>query len=109
MVEENTSAISLMKVIGYQDSMISQLMINVYTPVVILSYFIGIPLAIFSLGTLLTSMAEQTNFIFPISVNPLWMVLGLVIILLTYYASLFISKYKIKKISLHEVLKHQEV
>lgn len=109
MVEENTSAISLMKVIGYQDSMISQLMINVYTPVVILSYFIGIPLAIFSLDTLLTSMAEQTNFIFPISVKPLWMVLGLVIILLTYYASLFISKYKIKKISLQEVLKHQEV
>ncbi|WP_158598384.1 ABC transporter permease [Falsibacillus albus] len=108
IVDENTAAISLMKVIGYEDSTISKLMLNIYTPIVFLAYVIGVPSAIYSIDALMKSIASQTNYVLPVSVDPIMFAVGLLLILACYYVSIWIAKRKLKKVSLQEVLKRQE-
>ena len=108
IVDENTGSISLLKVIGYEDKYISKLMLNIYTPVVFLAYIIGVPLALASIDGLMKSIASETNYVLPVSINPIMFIIGLLFILASYYASILIAKRKLRKVSLQEVLKRQE-
>ncbi|WP_027955476.1 ABC transporter permease [Halobacillus kuroshimensis] len=108
IVEENSPSISLFKVMGYHNSEVSKLVLSVYTPVVMLSYLISIPLAGLTLGQLMNSLVEQTGFILPTDVS-LWMAAtGFVVIMLTYALSIALSKRKLKQVSLQEALKKQQ-
>ncbi|MYL19692.1 FtsX-like permease family protein [Halobacillus litoralis] len=108
IVEENSPSISLFKVMGYHNHEVSKLVLSVYTPVVILSYFISIPLAGLTLGQLMNSLVEQTGFILPTDVS-WWMAgTGFIVIMLTYALSLALSKRKLKQVSLQEALKKQQ-
>ncbi|MBD1378749.1 FtsX-like permease family protein [Metabacillus arenae] len=71
MIEENTSTIALLKVIGYENKRISSLMLNLYTPVVIFAYLLGVPLGIFSFETMMKSIAEETSFTLPAEIQPI--------------------------------------
>ncbi|WP_064090937.1 ABC transporter permease [Rossellomorea aquimaris] len=108
IVEENTNSISLLKVIGYDDKTISKWMINIYTPVVIIAYCVGVPLAIISIDTLLKSLASETNYVLPVTINIPLFFIGFGIILSSYLVSVSLSKRKLKKVSLQEVLKRQD-
>ncbi|KUP07469.1 hypothetical protein Q73_08790 [Bacillus coahuilensis m2-6] len=108
IVDENTTTISLMKVIGYEDQTVSQWILNIYTPVVLVAYCIGVPLAMVSIDGMLKSFATETNFALPISISPITFFIGFLIILASYYTSLWLAKRKVKKVSLQEVLKRQE-
>ncbi len=108
IVEENSPSISLFKVMGYHDKEISSLVLNVYTPIVFLSYFLSIPLALFGLNQIFNSMAEQTGFLFPTEITWWMVLLGLGIIWVTYWISLSLSKRKLKQVSLQEALKKQQ-
>ncbi|RDI41237.1 ABC transporter permease [Falsibacillus pallidus] len=108
IVDENMGSISLLKVIGYEDSAISKLLLNIYTPVVVIAYLIGVPAAMFSIDGLMKSMASQTNYVLPVSVNPVMFILGFVLIFASYYTSILFSRRKLRKVSLQEVLKRQE-
>lgn len=107
IVEENSSSISLLKVMGYRDEEISKLLLRVYTPVVFLAYFVSIPLAGWSLEQTMNSLVEETGFLLPTDVN-VWMgAIGLAAIGFTYWFSLFLSKRKLRKVSLQEALSKQ--
>ncbi|MGX1902381.1 ABC transporter permease [Thermolongibacillus altinsuensis] len=108
IVDENTITISLMKIMGYQDRSIASLILNIYTPVVFVSYLLGIPISLFSIDALVRSIADETNYVLPVGVDYRMAVLGLFFIYASYYASLWISRRKLKKVSLQEVLKGQE-
>lgn len=108
IVEENSPSISLFKVMGYHDKEVSKLVLNVYTPIVFVSYFISVPLASVALEQSMNGLVQQTGFIFPTDVA-WWMVLiGFIVIGLTYWMSLGLSKRKLKNVSLQEALKKQQ-
>ncbi|UOQ42628.1 ABC transporter permease [Halobacillus salinarum] len=72
IVEENSPSISLFKVMGYTNQEVSKLVLNVYTPVVFLSYFISIPLAVLGLKATFNSLVEQTGFLLPTTLTGGW-------------------------------------
>ncbi|MCD7033256.1 ABC transporter permease [Metabacillus sp. GX 13764] len=108
MIEESLASISLLKVIGYDDRKISQMMLNIYFPVVLLGYGAGVPLSILGLKMLGASIAESAGMILPIAPTPLMIAASFAIITATYFISLAFSKKRLKKVSLQEVLKKQE-
>ncbi|WP_226582824.1 ABC transporter permease [Halobacillus litoralis] len=108
IVEENSPSISLFKVMGYYDSEVSKLVLNVYTPIVFLSYFVSIPIAGLSLEQTMNSVVEETGFILPTDVSWWMVLLGFVVIMLTYWLSLTLSKRKLKQVSLQDALKKQQ-
>lgn len=108
IMEENTVNISLLKVMGYEQKEISSVLLNVYTPIVIIGYILGIPLAFISYKGLMASVSESTSFSLPIEAEPVMLIAGFVIVYLAYWTSLQLSKRKIRNISLQEVLKRQE-
>ncbi|MBA2173681.1 ABC transporter permease [Halobacillus locisalis] len=108
IVEENSPSISLFKVMGYHEKEVSKLVLNVYTPIVVVSYFISIPFASLGIEQTMNTLVQQTGFIFPTDVT-WWMVLiGFLVIMMTYGISLSLSKRKLKKVSLQEALKKQQ-
>ena len=108
IVEENSPSISLFKVMGYQDNEISKLVLSVYTPVVLFSYFVSIPLASLSLEQTMNTLVKETGFLLPTDVAWWMAAVGFVVIMLTYWLSLTLSKRKLKNVSLQEALKKQQ-
>lgn len=108
IVEENSPSISLLKVMGYKDNEVSKLILNVYTPIVFASYFLSIPIAYVSIDQLMKSLVSETGFSLPINLSFFSIIIGFIIIIITYYVSLFFSKRKLKRISLQEALKKQQ-
>ena len=43
VVEENKKTISLMKVLGYENKRISKVILNIYTPFIVIAYLLSIP------------------------------------------------------------------
>lgn len=108
IVEENSPSISLFKVMGYMDKEISKLIVNVYTPIVVLAYIVSVPIGIVSIDQMMASLVEQTGFSFPVQLSWYMVVVGFAIIMLTYYVSLAFSRRKLKQVSLQEALKKQQ-
>ncbi|KGX91398.1 hypothetical protein N781_04355 [Pontibacillus halophilus JSM 076056 = DSM 19796] len=108
VVEENSSTISLLKVLGYEDAEISKLIINVYTPAVVVGYLISIPLSMASLDGLMSTVVEETGFSFPVNLTWFTVVISFLLIFVTYFISMFFSRRKLKQVSLQEALKRQQ-
>ncbi|WP_163526303.1 ABC transporter permease [Halobacillus ihumii] len=108
IVEENTPSISLFKVLGYHDDEIAKLVLNVYTPLVVIFYFVAIPIGIMAIRGMMGSLVEQTGFLMPVNLNWVMTSLGFVIMMGTYWLSLYFSKRKLKNVSLQEALKKQQ-
>lgn len=108
VIEENSTSISLLKVMGYEQKNISSMLLSGYYPIVVLAYLIALPLTVYSLESLLLTQVKQTQMIFPITAKPIFIILGFAIISLSYVVSTQLAKRKLKHISLQEVLKRQE-
>ncbi|GEN52157.1 ABC transporter permease [Halobacillus faecis] len=108
IVEENSPSISLFKVMGYHDKEVSKLVLSVYTPIVLIAYFVSIPLASLSLEQTMNTLVQETGFLMPTDVAWWMVVIGFIVILLTYWLSLWLSKRKLKNVSLQEALKKQQ-
>ncbi|MYL48043.1 FtsX-like permease family protein [Halobacillus litoralis] len=108
IVEENSPSISLFKVMGYHDKEVSKLVLSVYTPIVLIAYFVSIPLASLSLQQTMNTLVQETGFLMPTDVAWWMVVIGFIVILLTYWLSLGLSKRKLKNVSLQEALKKQQ-
>ncbi len=107
-IEDNFKTISYFKVMGYSDKEVSQMVLNIYLPIVILAYLFSIPLTLLSLRSLMTMVSSSLNFALPFNLSFVQTIVGLVIILITYYFSQIIARRKLNKISLQEALKYNE-
>lgn len=105
IIEENKESISLMKVIGYRKKEVYSLVLNSSSIVVILGYILGIPLIITSISAMINSVSEKLSFVFPVTIEYIYVVVGFVVIYLTYEISKLLSRKKINRISMAEALK----
>ena len=104
-IEENKENIYLMKVLGYRKKEIYSLILNSSTFLIVLGYIIGIPLLLASLGTLYKSLTKEMSFSLPIRIDYKYIFIGFVIIYITYEIWKALSKKKVERISMSEVLK----
>jgi len=107
-IEDNFKTISFLKVMGYTDQEISHMVINIYLPLVVFAYFISIPVTLLTFRSLIKTMSDQLNFIIPFKMGIIQVLIGLIIIVSTYYLSILFSKRKLNKISLQASLKYNE-
>ena len=107
VVEENKKTISLMKVLGYPNKRISSIILNIYTPFIIIAYLISIPVMKKILKMIVDALVGNTNVTIPIEADPLTLFIGLVGLLVAYYLALAFSKRVLNKIPLAIALKRE--
>jgi putative ABC transport system permease protein len=105
MIEENKENISLMKVLGYRKKEVYSLVLNSSSFSVVLGYLLGIPLLLASLNELFRSLTKEMSISLPITLSYGYIMAGFLVIYLTYAVSKALSKKKINRISMNEILK----
>lgn len=107
VVEENKKIISLMKVMGYKNKRISSIVLNIYTPVIIIFYFLSIPIMIKILEKIVSVLSGDMGMTIPISLDPSLAIIGLICLLIAYYIAIGLSKKVLNKIPLAMALKRE--
>ena len=107
VVEENKKTISLMKVMGYQNKKISQIVLNIYTPFVIIAYLLSIPAMQWILKAIVKALTKDMTFAIPIEFSVAKALIGLVGLLIAYYVSIAMSKKALNKVPLSIALKRE--
>jgi putative ABC transport system permease protein len=105
IIEENKENISLMKVLGYRKKEIYSLILNSSAFIIILGYILGVPLLLASLGVMFKSITKEMSISLPITISYSYLFIGFAIIYITYEISKALSKGKVNRISMNEVLK----
>lgn len=107
IIEENREGISLMKVFGYRKKEVNSLILNSSTYLVVLGYIAGVPLILAALKAMFDSVTRSMNFSFPVTIDYAYILIGFVVIYLTYEISKLLSRRKVSRISMSEILKAQ--
>ncbi|MDD3341210.1 MAG: ABC transporter permease [Bacilli bacterium] len=107
VVEENKKTISLMKVLGYKNKEISKVVLNIYTPFVIIAYLLSIPCMISLLKWIVSFLVGDMNLAIPISLSPYMAGLGLLGLVVAYYLAIFISRRVLNQVPLAVALKRE--
>lgn len=105
IVEENKDNISLMKILGYRKKEVYSLILNSSSLLVVAGFILGIPLLFASLGTMLKSLTKEMSIALPLRLDYIYLVSGFVVIYFTYKVSKDLSKRKVNRISMNEILK----
>ena len=107
VVEENKKTISLMKVLGYNNKKISNIVLNIYTPFIIIAYIISIPVMIEILKAIVAALVGDIGITIPIEADLFTSIMGLVGLLIAYFIAVEISKKALNKIPLSIALKRE--
>ena len=107
VIEENKKHISLMKVMGYKDNEINGIVLNIYTPFVIIAYLLSIPAMKGILNAIIGLVAKDLDFTIPIKLGIPHALLGLAIILIIYFIALYSARRAMNRIPLSEALKRE--
>ena len=105
IIEENKENISLMKVLGYRKKEVYSLILNSSSFLIVLGYILGVPLLLVSLDAMFKSLTAEMSISLPITISYSYLIIGFVIIYATYEVSKILSKKKVNRISMNEVLK----
>lgn len=104
-VEKNYYVISLLKVMGYKRREVNAMILNSYFFYALISYLISIPIALGILNLMMRFFTEEYGVILPLQYRPIFLLQTLLILILIFFAGTYISRRKIAKIPLQEVLK----
>lgn len=107
VIEENKKTISVMKVMGYSNKNISNIVLNIYTPFIIIAYLLSIPTMIALLKKIVSAIVGNIEITIPIEADPFISILGLLGLLVAYYVALYISKKDLNKVPLAVALKRE--
>ena len=107
VVEENKKTISLLKVMGYKNRKISSMVLNIYTPFIMIAYLLSIPAMIQILKSIVKAIVGDIEITIPISISPSMAALGLIGLLVAYYIAIGLSKRVLNKVPLAVALKRE--
>ena len=105
IIDENRTSISLLKIFGYRGKEINALVLNSSTIVVVAGYFLGVPLILASIRGLLQSLDNSVGITLPVSINPLYLLIGFVIVMVVFELSKLLSRKKVNTVPMSEALK----
>lgn len=107
VVEENKRTISLMKVMGYKNKNISKIVLNIYTPFVIIAYLLSIPAMIALLKWIISMLVGDINMVIPITLSWPMALIGLIGLVVAYYVAINLSRKVLNKVPLAVALKRE--
>lgn len=107
VVEENKKTISLMKVMGYNDKSISKIVLNIYTPFITVAYLLSIPAMKKLLSFIVGKLTQSIDFAIEIEFSFQKAIIGLAVILFSYFIAIFISRKSLNKVPLSVALKRE--
>lgn len=105
IIEENKNTISLMKIFGYRKKEVSSLILNSSTIVVVIGYVLGIPLSFAAVGGLMKALESSLVFSMPVMIDPLYLAVGFIVVMLSYELSKLFCRRKVNAISMSDALK----
>ena len=106
IIEENQKQISILKVMGYSEQEVSQLVLTIYFPFVMLAYLLGVRLTLAGIDVVMGQIANQLPMAIPTDFT-LWQTIqGAGLVIITYLIAVKCSKMQLSKVSLQEVLKY---
>lgn len=108
IIEKNENAISMVKILGYENKEISSLYLTSTTFVVIVSCIIGIVAGYFAMNIVFQSYLMKMEGWFHFYVSPLGFVKEFFFVFIAYLIVMFIDYNRIKKIPMDEALKNVE-
>lgn len=104
VIEENRMNISMFKIMGYQEKNINKIIINVNDILVLIGFIISIPVSKFALTSLFDEVTKSMDFSLRVVISPSSIVIVFLILLFIYQISKMLSRRKILKVSMQEVL-----
>jgi len=105
MIDESRNTISLLKVLGYRGKELAKLILNSATPVVFIGFWLGLPFMLAFGNAINGYVAETVNMVIPMIVNPLYVLIGFVVIFAVYEVTKWLCGRRLAKISMSEALK----
>ncbi len=105
IIEENKNTISLFKIFGYRRREIRSLILNSSTFVILAGFIISIPIMAASMDAMYSYLGAMINLVLPTIINPLYVVVCFVAIMLTYQLSKLLCAKKVNAVSMSEALK----
>lgn len=104
VIEENKETISLLKIFGYRKKEVNSLILNSSSGIIVIGYLLGIPLILASMSMMFKSLTESVNLAMPVTISYPYIIVGFIIIYLTYTLAKALSRRKINQISMGEAL-----
>jgi len=108
MIDENKVNISLLKILGYEKKKIYSLVLSSNVILVVIGFILAIPLILLSVEGMFQSIAEDLKMTLPSHLNTVNILIGFVIIFVTYIISNRLARKQIMNIPMDQVLKDQE-
>lgn len=105
LVTENRSNISMLKVLGYKDRQINQIVLNVNHILVPVGFLLSIPLVFASNNWFMGVMADFIGALLKAYIAPQSFVYSALLICLSYFGSLWMLRRKVAKVNMVESLK----
>jgi len=105
MIDESRNSISLFKVFGYRRKELAKMILNSSAPAVFIGFWLGLPFMLAFGNNLYAYVAEITNMLVPMIVNPLHVLIAFVLIFAVYEITKRLCGMKLEKISMNEALK----
>lgn len=107
VIEENAAKISLLKVMGFNKKEIDDMVLNIYTPFIMLAVILAEPLAILILKIVFHLIFGGANVAFPIELSMTQMLLSAAIIWIGYFLSLRFNRKSLNQIPISVALKRE--
>ncbi|MGM9950041.1 MAG: FtsX-like permease family protein, partial [Lysinibacillus sp.] len=104
-VERNYYAISLLKVMGYTKREVNAMILNSYYIYALICYAISIPISLITIRAVVILFADGYNLVLPLEYHWTYMLYTFVILSIVFLISTWVSRRKISRIPLQEVLK----
>lgn len=107
VIEENSSQISLLKVLGFNKKEVNSMVLNIYMPFIVLAIALGIPATFLIGNAILYIVFGGANVAFPIELRIWQVILSAAIILTGYFLSLRLNRKSLDKIPITIALKRE--
>lgn len=108
MIDENKLNISLLKILGYEKKKIYSLVLSSNVILVVIGFILAVPLILLSVEGMFQSIADDLKITLPSHLNTVNILIGFVIIFVTYIISNRLARKQIMNIPMDQVLKDQE-
>jgi putative ABC transport system permease protein len=105
MIDESRNTISLLKIFGYRRKELAKLILNSSIPAVFAGFWLGLPFMLAFGNGLFTYVADATNMLIPMIVNPLFVLAGFVLIFAVYEITIRLCGSNLARIPMNETLK----
>ena len=105
LVSENRSNISMLKVLGYKDKQINQIVLNVNHILLPIGFLVSIPLVFASTNWFMVFLAEFIGVLPKAYITPQSFIYTAVLACCSYFGSLFLLRRKVSKVDMVESLK----